>query len=240
MDAAGLWAVMSIFRRSDEELDRLRAAVRMLGSTTVPGLSLALGCRDHRTEKLLARELARPDTPLVYEPSRRTVRVATPPPESAPTAATPALPPLPALPRAHRGTPIGVKGTTLKSLCPSCHEPLLATGSGSLSVCPQCGRLAAAKVADEGLAPPETPAVTPTPGVGDGGSRPPTAQTDRRSQELFAAYVTSRPIPCPKCRTPLRHRGVSEYGCPRCGQLVRFPQSGGPGAVVMAPPLPAS
>ena len=234
---------MSIFRRSDEELDRLRAAVRMLGATNVPGLSAALGCRDHRTEKLLARELARPDTPLVYEPSRRTVRVARPEaPASPSTPATPTrgLPSRPALPPAGRGSSIGVKGTTLKTLCPSCHVALLATGSGSLSVCPQCGRLAAAKVADEAPAAPSPPALpTPTPGVGDGGSRPPTAQTDRRSQELFAAYVTSRPIPCPKCRTTLRHRGISEYGCPACGQLVRFPQSGGPGAVVMAPPLPA-
>jgi predicted RNA-binding Zn-ribbon protein involved in translation (DUF1610 family) len=240
LDAAGLWAVMSIFRRSDEELDRLRAAVRMLGSTTVPGLSLALGCRDHRTEKLLARELARPDTPLVYEPSRRMVRVLAPPPEPAPAPPSATLPPLPALAPRSRGASIGLKGTTLKSLCPSCHQPLLATGSGSLSVCPQCGRLAAAKAANESPPAPAAPEATPTPGVGYGGSRPPTAQTDRRSQELFAAYVTSRPIPCPNCRTPLRHRGVSEYGCPRCGQLVRFPQSGGPGAVVMAPPLPAA
>jgi hypothetical protein len=49
--------------------------------------------------------------------------------------------------------------------------------------------------------------------------------TDRRSQELFAAYVTSRPIPCPKCRTPLRHRALAEYSCPSCGQSVRFPKA---------------
>lgn len=236
---------MSIFRRSDEELDRLRAAVQMLGSTTVPGLSAALGCRDHRTEKLLARELARPGTPLVYEPLRRTVRlippaagIPGPPPSETAIPSVPRTPVRTAAAGSTRGAPpsIGVKGTALKSLCPSCHLPLIATGSGSLSVCPQCGRLAAARASEES-SPSVEPAVTPTPGAGDGGSRPPTAQTDRRSQELFAAYVTSRPIPCPRCRSTLRHRGVSEYGCPSCGQLVRFPQSGGPGAVVMAPPL---
>ena len=57
-------------------------------------------------------------------------------------------------------------------------------------------------------------------------------------QEMFAAWVTAQPIPCPKCRTQLRHRGVSEYVCPGCGQLIRFPQAVGPGAVVTAPPLP--
>ena len=49
---------------------------------------------------------------------------------------------------------------------------------------------------------------------------------DRRSQELFAAYVSAKPIPCPKCRTPLRHRALSEYVCPACGQTVRFPKMG--------------
>ena len=67
--------------------------------------------------------------------------------------------------------------------------------------------------------PPAPAASLPPPGAG----WPPV--NDRRSQELFAAWVTSSPIPCPKCRTPLRHHGVSEYSCPACGLAVAFPKS---------------
>jgi hypothetical protein len=227
---------MGLFGRTDEELERLRAAVRMLGTTSVPGLSAALSWREHKTEKLLAVELGRPGTQVIYEPSRRLVRFAHPPaPEPPPPVETPA--PVPILPEAGalppRPAPLVLKGSVLRAQCPTCHVPLLSTGSTNLSVCPECGRLSTERAPDAAAPAPPVVAV-----AGDGGSRPPTALTDRRSQELFAAYVTSRPIPCPKCRTPLRHRGVSEYVCPSCGQLIRFPQAVGPGAVVTAPPLP--
>jgi predicted RNA-binding Zn-ribbon protein involved in translation (DUF1610 family) len=232
---------MSIFGRSSEELDRLRSAVRMLGTTSVPGLSAALSWREHKTEKILAQELSRPGTPVIYEPGVRVVRwfqpvaeaaarSAPPPPEHSLTVGE-AIPPVPI-----RNPPVLLHVGGPKALCPTCHTSLLSTGSGTLSVCPECGRLSSERSPE----PPVPPASPSTPPSGDGGSRVPTALTDRRSQEMFAAYVTYRPIPCPKCRTPLRHRGVSEYGCPTCGQLIRFPQSVGPGAVVTAPPLPQS
>jgi predicted RNA-binding Zn-ribbon protein involved in translation (DUF1610 family) len=230
---------MSIFGRSAEELDRLRAAVRMLGTTSVPGLSAALSWREHKTEKLLAQELARPGTFVVYEPAQRVVRWFQPPPPpvvppNPPTPEERATPPRegPSLPPV-RAAPAVLKGASLKAVCPTCHVALLSTGSANLAVCPECGRLSSERTV-EASAPAPGPTPPPAP---DGGSRAPTALTDRRSQEMFAAYVGYRPIPCPKCRTPLRHRGVSEYGCPTCGQLIRFPGPAGPGAVVTAPPL---
>jgi ribosomal protein L37AE/L43A len=110
--------------------------------------------------------------------------------------------------------------------------PLIATGSTSLAVCPQCGRIAnprsTAGPPTAPLAPPEAPPVAPPV---SGAAKAESAEEsgalgDRRAQELFAAYVTSQPIPCPKCRTPLKHRGVSEYVCPSCGHTVRFPSAG--------------
>jgi uncharacterized Zn finger protein (UPF0148 family) len=42
--------------------------------------------------------------------------------------------------------------------------------------------------------------------------------------------MSAKPIPCPKCRTPLRHRAWSEYVCPACGQSVKFPKANEPRA----------
>jgi uncharacterized Zn finger protein (UPF0148 family) len=216
--------MLSIFGRSEDEQERLRTTVRTLGVTSVPGLAAALSWRERKTEKLLAHELARPGTQIVYEPSRRLVRWRRPlPPPSTPTAApAPTVPGQERMSRVLPGPAPVLRGTALKTLCPSCHVPLLQTGSGKLAVCPECGRLSSEKV-------PELPSTAP-PAAAPEASRGADSTTDRRSQELFAAYVTSRPIPCPKCRTPLRHRGVAEYACPSCGQSVRFPKAseGGP------------
>ncbi|MGP8078197.1 MAG: hypothetical protein ACLQD8_02145 [Thermoplasmata archaeon] len=220
--------MVSIFGRSAEEHERLRTTVRTLGVTSVPGLAAALSWRERKTEKLLAHELARADSQIVYEPSRRLVRWKRPlPPPPAPTADAPSPPPAPtAEPRAAPPAPPPVlRGTTLKILCPSCHIPLISTGSGKLAVCPECGRLSSEKAPVLPAPEPPTTAVDPPRAAEPG--------TDRRSQELFAAYVTSRPIPCPKCRTPLRHRGLAEYGCPSCGQSVRFPKAAEPGAAAV-------
>lgn len=219
--------MVSIFGRSDDEHERLRTTVRTLGVTSVPGLAAALSWRERKTEKLLARELARPGTQIVYEPSRRLVRwrrPLPPPADPAPQAGPATAPETPRPMRSLPGPAPVLKGTALKVLCPSCHVPLLSTGSGKLAVCPECGRLSSEKVPAAPVAAPAGPAAPAPP--------PPAAEssTDRRAQELFAAYVTSRPIPCPKCRTPLRHRGVAEYGCPSCGQSVRFPKGADPGA----------
>jgi len=223
--------MVAFFGPSQQDLERLRSTVQSLGTTSVPGLAAALSMRERKTEKLLAHELARPDSPIVYEPSRRVVRWAAPPvtpptPEPAATA-----PPLPESPRAPRSpspvfTPVG-----LKTLCPHCHVPLQTTGSESLVVCPQCGRLSSARDA-----PAPAPATTTSPPpLPVASNTEPTSLDDRRSQELFAAYVAAKPIPCPKCRTPLRHRALSEYVCPSCGQSVRFPKATEP----RAPPLVA-
>jgi len=235
------------FGPSEQDLERLRSTVESLGTTSVPGLAAALSWRERKAERLLAHELARPGTPITYDPGRRTVRWTRPPPgpptprpaEAAPAARSEARR-VPAAP-GPVFTPAG-----LKTLCPSCHVPLQTTGSASLAVCPQCGRLSSARGAStEGAATAPAPAVSPpppsvptargspspSPVASVGGSVP---LSDRRSQEMFAAWVTEKPIPCPKCRTPLRHRGVSEYACPSCGHQVRFPA-----ASPMTPIVPA-
>ena len=227
--------MVGFFGPSEEDLERLRSTVRSLGTTSLPGLSAALSWRSRKTERLLAHELARPGSPLVYEPGRRLVRwgprLA---PVASPSAPAPA-PPLPSLPlRAPRAPPPVLTDAGLKTLCPHCHVPLLATGSTNLAVCPQCGRLATPRTATAG-APETAPASVSASNSGALVVNPALSPADRRSQEMFAAYVTSRPIPCPKCRTPLRHRSVSEYGCPSCGQLVQFPH---PVASAARPPLP--
>jgi predicted RNA-binding Zn-ribbon protein involved in translation (DUF1610 family) len=230
----------AFFGPSEQDLERLRSTVQSLGTTSVPGLAAALSWRERKAERLLAHELGRPGTPLTYDPGRRTVRWARPipPPPSVTTmgpldrahsaAGRPGVSPSPVL------TPSGIK-----TLCPSCHVPLQATGTSSLAVCPQCGRLTSARTsAPRTVSPAVAPAPSPpapgpiSPTAGDA----PRALGDRHSQELFAAWVSAKPIPCPQCRTPLRHRGVSEYACPSCGHQVRFPST--PAPVAVAPPPP--
>jgi uncharacterized Zn finger protein (UPF0148 family) len=223
--------MVALFGPSQQDLERLRSTVQSLGTTSVPGLAAALSMRERKAEKLLAHELARPNSPLVYEPSRRVVRWALPPPAAPtadPAAGAPALPESPRAPRAPSPvfTPVG-----LKTLCPHCHVPLQSTGSESLVVCPQCGRLSSAREGSSSAPAPATAPRLPT------AARPPASNfDDRRSQELFAAYVSAKPLPCPKCRTPLRHRALSEYVCPNCGQSVRFPKATEPPAPPIAAP----
>ncbi len=225
--------MVAFFGPSQQDLERLRTTVQSLGTTSVPGLAAALSVRERKAEKLLAHELARPNSPIVYEPSRRVVRWATTMPTPPAADPTPSAPPLPEPPRAPRApspvfTPVG-----LKTLCPHCHVALQSTGTESLAVCPQCGRLSSNR---EGRTTPDpTPAVAQPP-LPTAGNAAPAGLDDRRSQEMFAAYVSARPIPCPKCRTPLRHRALSEYVCPSCGQSVRFPKAVEPRAPLMPTP----
>ncbi len=220
-----------LFGPSEDDLERLRSTVHSLGTTSVPGLAAALSWRERKAERLLAHELARPGSPLAYDPGRRVVRWALVPPTPISAPGVPATaPPLPTS-RAPRAPPPTVVGTTFRTLCPSCHVPLIATGATNLAVCPQCGRLsstrsgATATPGTSAAAATSAPTAAPAPAPVEA-SRPPLP--DRRAQEMFAAYVTSRPIPCPKCRTALHHRGVSEYGCPSCGEIVRFPAASPP------------
>ncbi len=235
--AAASPPMSGLFGPSEQDLERLRSTVESLGTTSVPGLAAALSWRERKTERLLAHELERPGTPLAYDPGRRTVRWARPPPAPPTTAAlSPSAPVRTFAPRAPAPPPPVLTATGLKTLCPACHVPLQATGSTNLAVCPNCGRLASARSAPVAAAPraspPPLPApvATPSPAPAAGPAR-----EDRRSQELFAAWVTAQPIPCPKCRTPLRHRGIGEYTCPACGQTVTFGKS----PEVPAAPIPA-
>ena len=230
-----------LFGPSEQDLERLRSTVQSLGTTSVPGLAAALSWRERKAEKLLAHELARPGTPLSYDPGRRTVRWA-----KAPAAPAPEVPsaPVRAFPhQAPAAPPPVLTRTGLKTLCPACHVPLQPTGSGSLAVCPQCGRLASARIGADAAPPlPPTPATTgAAPNAVAPASAVPAAPVgpgadDRRSQEMFAAWVTARPIPCPKCRTPLRHRGVGEYACWACGHSVTFPKGPEPARPMLPTP----
>jgi predicted RNA-binding Zn-ribbon protein involved in translation (DUF1610 family) len=227
--------MVALFGPSQQDLERLRSAVQSLGTTSVPGLAAALSVRERRAEKLLAHELARPGTPVIYEPSRRLVRWGAPPPPPTAAAPTPSASSLPEPVRAPRAPSPVFTSVGLKTLCPHCHVALQSTGTESLAVCPQCGRLSSSRDArrDESVAMPASqpaPPPPPAPKVEGGGL------DDRRSQELFAAYVSAKPIPCPKCRTPLRHRALSEYACPACGQMVRFPKMTEPRAPPAAMP----
>jgi uncharacterized Zn finger protein (UPF0148 family) len=222
----------ALFGPSEQDLERLRSTVQSLGTTSVPGLAAALSWRERKAERILAHELGRPGTSVLYDPGRRLVRWAHPPALSAEPPAAPTAPsPSPFTTRLPPATGPVLTPAGLKTLCPSCHVPLQATGSGSLAVCPQCGRLSSARMRAMSAAsgptttaaaasPPPLP--TPRPTATPPSPSSASSLTDRRSQELFAAWVTARPIPCPKCKTPLRHRGVSEYVCPGCGQTVRF------------------
>lgn len=221
-DSKGSLVMAALFGPSEQDLQRLRATVQSLGTASVPGLAAALAWRERKIERLLAHELARAGTPLAYDPGRRTVRWA----KSSPTSPTrnPENPTSTARSFAPRTPPAPAPVLTqlgLKTLCPSCHVPLQATGSGSLAVCPQCGRLSSTRIGTTVAPADPKPAPASTAGPG-----PPPSLPDRRSQELFAAWLTARPIPCPKCRTPLKHRAVSEYVCPACGQTVVFPKTG--------------
>ncbi len=221
--------MVSLFRSSSHDLETLRTTVRSLRETTVPGLAAALSWRPRKVEKLLVEELTRPGTAMAYDPARRVVRwvpvtstvwqVPPPPPVAPPTAPV-------SRPKLDLGPPLAapppvVKDGGLKSQCPSCHVALAASSSPSLSVCPRCGRLFTPRTIATPHAPPRAPESSGTPAPA---SPPPSVAPsgDRRSQELLAAYMTARPIPCPRCRTPLRHRGLSEYACGSCGEVVRF------------------
>jgi uncharacterized Zn finger protein (UPF0148 family) len=232
--------MVALFGPSDQDLERLRSTVHSLGTTSVPGLAAALSWRSHKVEKLLSHELARPNTPLVYEPARRVVRWTAPSvAETAPPPPTETPAPPPALPlRAPRAPSPVLTSGGLKTLCPHCHVPLLATGSTNLAVCPECGRLATPRTSVAGSSAPDAPAAPSPVTVPEvGPPTPAVSLSDRRAQEMFAAYMTAKPIPCPKCRTPLRHKSVSEYSCPSCGQLVRFPKASETPPSAPAPPL---
>jgi predicted RNA-binding Zn-ribbon protein involved in translation (DUF1610 family) len=219
--------------RARQDREHVYATLRSLGPTSVAGLSAALSWSPRRTQRTLRDALRSGDgVALRFDPGTGSVALAAPvlaPPTSVPAlrAAAPNAPSPPALPKSWGASP----------KCATCQVPLVATGTGNGQYCPQCGRLSTASRRAAGPAPPApppiapvfslrppAPAVTPPPAVGPSGA--PAPSSERRAQEMFAAWVTARPIPCPRCHTPLRHQGVAQYACPACGAHIAFDRSG--------------
>ena len=198
---------------SRHDREQVLTTLHSLGSTSVPGLAAALSWPERRTQRVLEDALRDGSQPVRYDPVTRAVRWLAPPARPA----TPAPPTVPGPSRPEPTTPQLPTAWGAKARCPSCQSALQPTGTGAGYVCPRCGRLTSLPGGRATEAPPP-----PLP------RGPPAA--DRRSQELFAAWVTAQPIPCPRCRTTLRHRGVAEYVCPGCGEQVRFERTHGAAA----------
>jgi predicted RNA-binding Zn-ribbon protein involved in translation (DUF1610 family) len=230
-----------LFGGGRERRDRLLNTVRSLGSTTVPDLAAALALSESETERVLRDALRHRPTELRFDPVHRSIAWDgdPPPPEALPGTGPSAAPPDPSL-----GVPAAISGGAATApafaragpplrapVCPHCRVTAVTTGSMGKFACPQCGWLGSGstRAVDPG---PRASEADPAP---DGTVRP----ADRRSQELFAAWVTGEPIPCPRCRTTLRHERYAEYRCPGCGHAVHFGRSGGPSAASPAPAAPA-
>jgi predicted RNA-binding Zn-ribbon protein involved in translation (DUF1610 family) len=202
-----------LFGPSRRERDQLVHALRPMSKATLGQLGAALGWSPRKTSKVVRTLYAEEFPGFHYDPVRGLVEL-TPPPR-APVAAAAGAPRASAPPvnlAGDTGRPWGSTGQ-----CPSCHVGMTSAGTGSTMYCPQCGRLSSARghAAPSAAAPPSSPPVTAvSPHSGD-----------RRTQELFAAWVTAQPIACPKCATNLQHRGVGQYTCPSCGHKVAFPVS---------------
>jgi hypothetical protein len=224
------------------DVDQLKQTLPHLGpSSTLSGLAAALSWNERRVERTV-REWERLEPMRVaYDPLSRSVRLLGIPPSVTPVPgpATPRLAspvaeaptPAAALPRSWGG---GVN-------CRSCGTAMEPTGTGSGLFCPGCGRLSSGHLP---TAPPKLPVASPpksaappaapepprtsassgaAPSVATGTGH---AVSDRKAQEMFAAWATAQPIPCPRCRTPLRHNGVGQYTCTGCGESARFVRDG--------------
>jgi predicted RNA-binding Zn-ribbon protein involved in translation (DUF1610 family) len=237
--------MVSLFRRPrGGELELLRSAVSQLGEKSVDGLATALGWRRRATERCLAEELARPATPLAYDARTGTVRwgalagpVAEPdatPYAAAPSASELARPFGEPRPSNLAAAPVEAALPPIRGSCPSCHVALHPATNGAFAVCPRCGKLTSRRTLEATQGPPAGAAERP---ANEG--TPPALGDDRRHQEMLAAYVTSRPILCPRCHAPLRHRSLAEYVCPGCGREVRFPSNQGAETAASPPAVAA-
>lgn len=224
-------AMPFLFGPSLSERSQVVRTLHALGPTSVEGLAAALSWTPRKTERLVSTLARRSEGGVWYPPERREVRIGPPnleapsPPEAhgMPQATAPTPPPSPstlsssspALPT--RGAGVGT--------CPKCTGPMEMVGDGASRVCVRCGHigLLPRAVVPSGSTNAPPPATLPGPGG------------DRKSQEMLAAYVTSRPIPCPRCRSPLRHEGLGTFRCGACGEAVLFPPST---ASPASPPLP--
>ena len=245
-----------LFGSSRRDQVHLLSTLQSLHTTSVAGLSAALSWSERKTERVLRDVVGQVGSSVHYDAGRRTVRVvgassggelatdrsggtmvATVPPPATAQTPVPSLSNGPILPKEFGGA----------GRCARCQVPLLATATGDAAVCPKCGQMStrrvrpAATVVAPAASEPARAAPSPPAPVAENG-RTVVESGDRRSQELFAAWVTARPIPCPRCRSTLQHRGVGEYGCPSCGHRVAFETSlpagtgRGPAAPVTAGP----
>ena len=211
------------FGPSRRDQVHLLSTLQSLHTTSVAGLAAALSWSERKTERVLREALTTTGGSVTFDPARRTVAVhpptatphpsisgghaaASPTPPAAPHPSPPAV-----LPKAFGGS----------ARCVRCEVPLLPTASGEGAVCPKCGQISTRRGVAAAATPAAAPPPLPTP-PDPANDRETIRAGDRKSQELFAAWVTSRPIPCPRCRTTLQHRGVGEYGCPSCGHRVAF------------------
>jgi DNA-directed RNA polymerase subunit RPC12/RpoP len=219
------------FGSRSHDLDQLRATLPHLGrSTTVAGLAAALTWNERRVERTV-REWERLEPMRVaFDPLSRSVRLlGVPAPPTMPAQAPADAPNAPAAVPTVEAVTAAVAPPTRPRWeavnCRSCGTPMEPTGTGSGLFCPSCGRLASGRPS---TALPPLPSGPKTP-LAPSPSGAPTVETstghavsDRKSQEMFAAWATARPIPCPRCRAPLRHDGVGKYRCSACGESVRF------------------
>jgi predicted RNA-binding Zn-ribbon protein involved in translation (DUF1610 family) len=173
---------------------------------------------------------------VAFDPLSRTVRLLGVPPASPAVPVTPAMSEASTVSSPAAATPRAWGGVVN---CRSCGTPMEPTGTGSGLFCPGCGRLAGGHATSA----PRLPGAAPSPAPPSGAPKVETgtghAVSERKAQEMFAAWATSRPIPCPRCRTALRHDGVGQYKCPGCGETVRFGAPSSPPAPVgpvVAPP----
>jgi len=131
-----------------------------------------------------------------------------PPPAREVAPAPAAAPPSPGLPTA------GSRGPSPGN-CPRCQVPYLPAGSAGRWGCPLCGRHAVLPAGTDRTVPsvpaPSSPSATTT-----------------RQEELLAAWVIGRPVPCPRCRTPLKRVAMGQLACPSCGNRTEIPELSGP------------
>jgi len=235
------------FGSRSHDLDQLRATLPHLGrSTTVAGLAAALTWNERRVERTV-REWERLEPMRVaFDPLSRSVRLlGVPPPPTPPPAPADAPSATAAVPtqEAAAAAVVPLMRSRWEAVnCRSCGTPMEPTGTGSGLFCPSCGRLASAR---SSTALPPLPTGPKTP-VAPAALGAPTVETstghavsDRKSQEMFAAWATARPIPCPRCHAALRHDGVGKYRCSACGESVRFSGENGvpkDGGRALAPP----
>ncbi len=218
-------------RTTPQDRRRLVSTLRSLGSTSVPGLAAALSWSVRRTEKVLLQLAPQPAIGISYDPRTGSVRSIPPPAPTTDAARSGAVltvgvpgrgaaprpgPPVPSTDRPPAPRPLTVAAPAIRELhatsaareCSRCHIPVVPTGATDEYACPMCGRRTSANG-------------TVVSSAGPRDSSGPTAP-DPRTQELLAAWATGQPVPCPRCRTPLRHHGVGEFRCRACGERVRF------------------